>query len=257
MRCFLHDTIGLIVALLFSAMSALAMPMAPTAPHQTEFHPHQHAVVAEHTNVHFAARAPPKATANIGFTGVAAAGYGDGFAALGHENHVASLGFGVGLDAPNGGSGYPKLARPNANSQGNVILGDLDDLGRPTGVTSTITSDMIGTGSSASSTIRPPGFAGGANNHSRGHLLANILGGSGTDARNLVTLFQRHANSPNMRHFETRVRNAVDGGQVVNFRAIPVYNGNNPVPVGVTMTARGSGGFDLDVSIQNINGLAQ
>ena len=60
-----------------------------------------------------------------------------------------------------------------------------------------------------------------------------------------------------MRHFETQVRNAVDGGQVVNFRAIPIYDGNNPVPVGVTMTARGSGGFDLDVSIQNINGLDQ
>ncbi|MEL6837867.1 MAG: filamentous hemagglutinin N-terminal domain-containing protein [Pseudomonadota bacterium] len=159
--------------------------------------------------------------------------------------------------APNTGAGYPALARPTANSQGNVILGDLDDLGRPTGVTSTITSDMIGTGTSASSTIRPPGFAGGANNHSRGHLLANILGGSGTDARNLVTLFQRHANSPNMRHFETQVRIAVDGGQVVNFRAVPIYRGDNPVPVGVTMTARGSDGFDLDVSIQNINGLAQ
>ena len=60
-----------------------------------------------------------------------------------------------------------------------------------------------------------------------------------------------------MRHFETQVRDAVDDGQVVNFRAIPIYDGNNSVPVGVTMTARGSGGFDLDVSIQNINGLAQ
>ena len=152
---------------------------------------------------------------------------------------------------------YPPLARPNANSQGNVILGDLDDLGRPTGVISTITRDMIGTGSSANPTIRPPGFEGGANNHARGHLLANILGGSGNDARNLVTLFQRNANSPNMRHFENQVRNAVDGGQVVNYRAIPIYSGNNSVPIGVTLTARGSGGFDLDVSIQNINGLGQ
>ena len=50
---------------------------------------------------------------------------------------------------------------------------------------------------------------------------------------------------------------AVDSGEVVNFRAIPIYNGSDPVPTGVTMTARGSGGFDLDISIQNINGLAQ
>ncbi|PXW72726.1 hypothetical protein C7964_101842, partial [Loktanella sp. PT4BL] len=97
------------------------------------------------------------------------------FGAQGRSNFLSG-------GAPNGGASYPPLARPNANSQGNVILGDLDDLGRPTGVTSTITQDMIGTGSSASSSFRPPGFEGGANNHSRGHLFANILGGSGTDA---------------------------------------------------------------------------
>lgn len=151
----------------------------------------------------------------------------------------------------------PPLARPSINASGNVILGELDDLGRPTGVVATITEDMIGTGSAANPAIRPPGFAGGANNHSRGHLLANIFGGSGTDARNLVTLFQRNANSPNMRHFENQVRSAIDGGEVVNFRVIPIYSGNSSIPAGVTMTARGSGGFNLDVSIQNINGLAQ
>jgi hypothetical protein len=41
-------------------------------------------------------------------------------------------------------------------NQGNVIFGELDELGRPTGVTANITKDMIGTGSSASSSIRPP-----------------------------------------------------------------------------------------------------
>jgi len=151
----------------------------------------------------------------------------------------------------------PPLARPSIIASGNVILGELDDIGKPSGVVATITEDMIGTGSAANPAIRPPDFAGGANNHSRGHLLANILGGSGTDARDLVTMFKRNANSPNMRHFENQKRSAIDGGEVVNFRVIPIYSGNRSIPSGVTMTARGSGGFNLDVSVQNINGLAQ
>jgi filamentous hemagglutinin len=60
-----------------------------------------------------------------------------------------------------------------------------------------------------------------------------------------------------MRDFESQVRKAVENGEVVNFRAIPIYKGSNPIPNGVTLTARGSGGFDLDVSIPNINGLVQ
>ncbi|MGR2741106.1 DNA/RNA non-specific endonuclease [Billgrantia sp. Q4P2] len=149
------------------------------------------------------------------------------------------------------------LARPQANAQSNVILGALDHLGRPTGVTATITRDMIKTGGPANPSIRPPGFEGGANNHSRGHLLANVLGGSGNDARNLVTLFQRNTNSPNMRYFEAQVRNAVESGQAVNFRAVPVYTGGELVPTGVTLTARGSGGFDLSVSVPNIDGVSR
>jgi filamentous hemagglutinin len=82
-----------------------------------------------------------------------------------------------------------------------------------------------------------------------------MLGGAGDDARNLVTLFQRNANHPNMSSFERQVQTAVSNGETVNFRAIPIYTGNNPMPTGVTLTARGSNGFDLDVSIHNVNGL--
>ncbi len=110
---------------------------------------------------------------------------------------------------------------------------------------------MIGTGSSAAQRIRPPGFGGREAGHARGHLLDNQLGGSGTDPRNLVTMFQTPANSPAMRGFENQVRAAVEAGQVVDYWAIPVYQGSNLTPVGVTLRARGSGGFSLDVSIIN------
>lgn len=144
-------------------------------------------------------------------------------------------------------------AVPSSSTPGNVILGAKDELDRPTGVTAVITKDMLWTGSGPNQQILPPGFEGGANNHSRGHLLANILGGDGNDDRNLVTLFQQNANSPYMRGFEREVKNRVLDGEVVSYRAIPIYDGNDLVPSGVTLSARGSNGFAMDVSIQNIN----
>lgn len=113
---------------------------------------------------------------------------------------------------------------------------------------------MIGTGSKASQNIRPPGFINGNDaNHARGHLLANILGGSGKDNKNLVTLYQQSVNSPIMRDFEREVKNAVKDGETVNYRVIPIYTGNNPMPTGISMSAAGSNGFKLDVSIPNVN----
>ncbi|WP_210437458.1 DUF637 domain-containing protein, partial [Pseudomonas syringae] len=156
---------------------------------------------------------------------------------------------------PESSSSYPSLAKPSPNAPSNVILGELDSLGRPTGVTAVLREDSLGGGSSANPAIRPPGFEGQPANHARGHLLANSLGGAGDDARNLVTLFQRNANHPNMSSFERQVRGAVQSGETVSYRAVPIYTGTNPMPTGVTLSARGSGGFTLDVSIPNVSGV--
>jgi hypothetical protein len=153
------------------------------------------------------------------------------------------------------GTPYTSLARPHASTPSGIIFGELDGLGRPTGVSAVIRQEMLKSGTSANPTIRPPGFEGQAGNHARGHLLANVLGGSGDDARNLVTLFQRNANHPNMSSFERQVRGAVEGGETVSFRAIPIYAGSNAVPTGISLTARGSNGFNLDVSVPNSNGV--
>ena len=150
---------------------------------------------------------------------------------------------------------YPALARPGPNAPAHTVLGELDEIGRPTGVTATLNPAVLGTGTPASSSILPPGFAGQSANHARGHLLARMLGGAGNDARNLVTLFQRNANHPNMSSFERQVYAAVSNGETVNFRVIPIYSGANPMPVGFTLTARGANRFNLDVSIPNINGV--
>lgn len=98
---FLRHIIGLLAALLLSALGAVAMPMMPTASHQAELLLHQEAFVAEHTDVHFAARAPPLTAHHGAFTGAAVAERGIGFPIRGCEAHVASLSFSADFDAPN------------------------------------------------------------------------------------------------------------------------------------------------------------
>jgi hypothetical protein len=138
-----------------------------------------------------------------------------------------------------------------ARTGGSIRYGELDALGRPTGIEATITRDMVGTGSDAARSIRPPGFQGQAAGHARGHLLGNQLGGSGKEARNLVTIYQNPANSPVMRGFENQVRAAVESGQAVQYRVTPIYRGGNPMPVGITLQATGDKGFSLQVSVLN------
>jgi hypothetical protein len=132
-----------------------------------------------------------------------------------------------------------------------VVLGELDDLGRATGASATISREMLNTGTDAAQSIKPPGFLGRAAEHARGHLIAKMLGGTGRDARNLVTLYQNPVNSPIMRDFEQEVYGAVKAGQTVRYTVQPIYRGAEEVPRAVTLRATGSGGFNLRVTILN------
>ena len=147
----------------------------------------------------------------------------------------------------------PALKAPDADAPARTTFRPLNDLGQAQGIEATITAEMLDTGSHADSNIRPPGFVGGAENHSRWHLLARMLGGSGTDERNLVTLFQSDANSPVMRDFERAVYDAVAAGEVMNYRVVPIYDGPG-MPTSVALSARGSDGFELDITILNRDG---
>ena len=138
------------------------------------------------------------------------------------------------------------------NGCGEIDYGSLDSLGRPTGVSATLDNSMLHTGSSAKSSIRPPGFAGQSSGHARGHLLAKQLGGSGTDERNLVTLFQNPVNTPIMRGFENQIKKAIEAGEIIKYRVTPDYIGNSLIPDSIHMVAIGDRGFQLDVTIKNI-----
>ena len=134
---------------------------------------------------------------------------------------------------------------------GSIKYGELDSLGRTTGVEANITPDMIGTGSPAQSSIRPAGFGGQVQGHARGHLLGNQLGGSGSDPRNLMTIYQNPVNHPVMSSVEASVRKTVEGGQIVNYNVTPIYDGNSLIPRGRTIQATGENGFYIYQTILN------
>ncbi|MFB7557096.1 DNA/RNA non-specific endonuclease [Streptomyces brevispora] len=129
----------------------------------------------------------------------------------------------------------------------NVTYGDLDQYGRATGVEAMLTPSNIGGKTNPS--VDPAGWQSGQG-YNRAHLLAAVLGGVNNDKRNFVTM-HAYANSPVMRGFELQVRDAVKAGENILYRATPIYSGSNPLPLGVTLSARGNAGFSLDVTIVN------
>ena len=145
------------------------------------------------------------------------------------------------------------VGESGAGESGNssIHYGELDSLGRATGVDATITVDMVGTGTPAKSSIKPAGFGGQKAGHARGHLLGNQLGGAGDDPRNLTTLFQNPVNHPVMSSVEGSVRKAVEAGEVVQYSVKPIYEGNTLIPSGVTIKAEGDKGFYIYQTILN------
>jgi RHS repeat-associated protein len=139
---------------------------------------------------------------------------------------------------------------------GSVRLGKLDDLGRPTGAWAALRKEITKGGSGAADYIWPPGWRGNGRlfNEARGHLLARKLGGPGSGEngyRNLVTLTQNPVNTPVMRGLEKEVYNAVAKGENVQYSVVPVYEGTNPVPIRLDISAHGDRGFRLNHPLEN------
>jgi len=143
------------------------------------------------------------------------------------------------------------ISLPGRGGASHVDNGALDDLGRPTWGWARLRKGGMGGGSAPSRRIHPPGWQGEAAGHSRGHLIAGSMGGSGRDARNLVTQ-GRHANNAVMRQFEKDITDVVNAGQTVDYVVRPAYVGSELIPRGVTLHASGDQGFSLYVTILNL-----
>ncbi len=127
----------------------------------------------------------------------------------------------------------------------------LDSLGRPTGGIAEVNSSTLGTGTDAG--IDPPGWEGGGHPHhqQRGHLIANNHGGSGTDARNIVTITDG-TNHPGMTKVENSITKHVKSGNTVLVEVKPHYNGNDLVPSHISIYAIDQDGKVVaDSTVQN------
>jgi hypothetical protein len=62
---------------------------------------------------------------------------------------------------------------------------------------------------------------------------------------------QNWTNTPTMRGFENQTRAVIENGQIVNYSATPIYNGNNWVHKAITLVGNSNGGSNLRVSILN------
>jgi DNA/RNA non-specific endonuclease len=121
---------------------------------------------------------------------------------------------------------------------------ELNAGGQASGVNSTLSRSLIGTGTKAYWRRTPPGWQGNRedNNQARAHLQGRQLGGDGRDARNLVTMTHQGANTPQMRDFENAVARRVAGGEVVAYGATPIYGGGVGPPSSVLLTVHGPNG---------------
>ena len=152
-------------------------------------------------------------------------------------------------------------ARAAERYGGSIDYGKVDPkTGQRSGIRATITPGMVRAaekdelGSPAKSSIRPPGFDQlPSRNRARGHLLGRQLGGTGDLESNLVALYQRAANSPVMRDYETMVANAVEDGETIDYEVTPIYDGprDKGAPRAIRIKATGDHGFRLDVQIAN------
>ncbi|WP_370689298.1 DNA/RNA non-specific endonuclease [Phenylobacterium sp.] len=142
---------------------------------------------------------------------------------------------------------------PPVVKQPDVRYGQPTALGQATRVMATLTEPMLAFGTRADRRQTPPGWQGNGRkfNESRGHLQAKQLGGSGLDPRNLVTLTQKPANSPQMRRFEDGVRRRVQAGEVVEYSATPLYAPGVLPPARILLTAIGSRGAPVARIIEN------
>ncbi|MEU8888095.1 putative T7SS-secreted protein [Streptomyces sp. NPDC048442] len=125
---------------------------------------------------------------------------------------------------------------------GRVVYGELDAKGRPTAMHATLGDDMMGK-FPTDPHGDPPGWQKGKG-YNRAHLLGAQLGGSNFDPANFVTMHS-YANSPVMRHIEKEVRQAVEAGETIQYTVTPRYNLDSPIPLGVTIEAYGSKGFQF------------
>lgn len=122
-----------------------------------------------------------------------------------------------------------------------------------------IAPEMYQTGTDADSSILPTGWSKSNQNESnpkqlnRGHLLADVLGGSGEDWRNLVTLY-RNANYPAMYFARNSLSvKRIQSGTTVRYRVTPLFKDDELMREGLHIMAKSVTDDSVDLNIYVFN----
>lgn len=120
----------------------------------------------------------------------------------------------------------------------------------------TLQQSLLGGGKRVNKRLTPPGWLGDGKEYkqARGHLIAKMLGGTGNNTREVVTLWQNPVNHPQMSGFEREAAKRVRGGEIVEYSSIPLYNAGKKEPDYMLLTARGSRGEPVARLIRNVPG---
>lgn len=139
---------------------------------------------------------------------------------------------------------------PEPVPRDDVRYGRVNANGQATGVNSTLTADMLGTGNRARGT--PPGWQGDGRryNEARGHLQGRRFGGLG-NSPNVVTMTHIGTNTPQMRGFEDSVARRLRTGEVVEYFVTPLYGPGALPPSAILLAAYGSRGAPAARVIEN------
>lgn len=138
--------------------------------------------------------------------------------------------------APRQGLAHPTQRQPATR------MGGLNERNQSSYAQVTATNDVVGTGTKARRSLKPPGWQeagpGTPPNQVRGHLIARVLGGTGRDLRNLVTISSRV--NQQMWDFERIILARTRKGEVVYYHVQPIYSKHGTAPTAIVMTATGS-----------------
>ncbi|MFF0374011.1 polymorphic toxin-type HINT domain-containing protein [Actinoplanes missouriensis] len=115
--------------------------------------------------------------------------------------------------------------------------------GRRTGVTAIVKPADIGTGTTPSRRILPPGFTKNTPGMSRGHLLPKVLGGDGRNPANIVKTKSKTDNGAMAAFSDSIAAHITASQREVMFTATPRYLRGENVPFRVDIRAFGDHGW--------------
>jgi hypothetical protein len=134
-----------------------------------------------------------------------------------------------------------------------VHVGDLEN-GLPTGVVGELTPADLHTGTSTSDDVSPVGQqpeGAGRYGARKGHLLGEVMGGSGRDLGNLAWMHKWVNNSTFKKLFENAVIKALKSGKSVRFGVRPKFRGSEVAPYEIEVWAT-TGSGEVLVPVRNI-----